>query len=87
MSCFMTGGPGKEHGTNTSSPTGRIQEKTKGGTTSPTYLPESSSLKFILAEQHMCHQQGAGVRMTGQNIWKLTLITIESRTVSQEAEQ
>ena len=33
---FMTGGPAMEHGTNKPPPTGRIQERSKGDTTSPT---------------------------------------------------
>ena len=33
MSCFMTGGPGKEHGTNKPPPTGRVWERSKGETT------------------------------------------------------
>ena len=36
MSCFTTGGPGKEHGTNKPPPTGRVQERSKGDTTYPT---------------------------------------------------
>ena len=36
MNCFMTGGPGKEHGTNKPSPTRRVQERSKGDTTCPT---------------------------------------------------
>ena len=36
MSCFMTGGPGKEHRTNKPPPTGRVQERSKGDTTCPT---------------------------------------------------
>ena len=36
MSYFMTGGPGKEHGTNKLPPTGRVQERSKGDTTCPT---------------------------------------------------
>ena len=32
MHCFMTGGPGKEHGTN-KPPTGRVRERSKGDTT------------------------------------------------------
>ena len=32
----MTGGPGKEHGTNKPPPTGRVQERPKGDTTCPT---------------------------------------------------
>ena len=33
MSCFTTGGPGKEHATNKPPPTGRVQERSKGDTT------------------------------------------------------
>ena len=36
MNCFMTGGPGKEHGTNKPPSTRRVQERSKGDTTSPT---------------------------------------------------
>ena len=32
MSCFITGGPGKEHETNEPPPTGRVQERSKGDT-------------------------------------------------------
>ena len=33
MSCFTTGGPGKEHGTNKPPPTRRVQERSKGDAT------------------------------------------------------
>ena len=36
MSCFRTGGPGKEQGTNKPAPTRRVQERSKGDTTCPT---------------------------------------------------
>ena len=36
MSCFTTGGPGKEHRTNKPPSTGRVQKTSKGGTTCPT---------------------------------------------------
>ena len=36
MSCFTTGGPAKEHGTNKPPPSGRIRERSKGDTTCPT---------------------------------------------------
>ena len=36
MSCFMTGGPGKEQGTNKPPPTRRVRERSKGDTTCPT---------------------------------------------------
>jgi len=32
MSCFTTGGPGKEHGANKPPPTGKIQQRSKRGT-------------------------------------------------------
>ena len=36
MNCSMTGGPGKEQGTNKPPPTRRVQERSKGDTTCPT---------------------------------------------------
>ena len=36
MSCFKTGGPAKEQGTNNPPSTGRVQERSKGDTTGPT---------------------------------------------------
>ena len=36
MSCFTTGGPGKEQGTNKPPPTRRVRERSKGDTTCPT---------------------------------------------------
>ena len=36
MSCFQTGGPGKDHRTNKPPPTGRVQERSKCDTTYPT---------------------------------------------------
>ena len=36
MSCFMTGGPGKEHRTNKPPPNGRVQERSNSDTKCPT---------------------------------------------------
>ena len=33
VTCFMTGGPGKEHGTKNPPPTGRVRERSKGDAT------------------------------------------------------
>ena len=44
MSCLMTGGPGKEQGTNKPPPTGRVKERTKGDTTCPTTSQNPSLL-------------------------------------------
>ena len=59
---FTTGGPGKEHGTNKSPPTGKTQERSKGDTTS--HLPEFS-VASILAEQCVHHLEGP----LSQNDW------------------
>ena len=58
ISCFMTGGPGKEHRTNKPPPIGRVQERSKGDTNMSDHLPESFSLASILAEQGVHHQEG-----------------------------
>ena len=74
MSNFMTEDPSEEESTNKPSPAGRIQERSKEDASpyaSPyplgmpvhTHLPESSSLKAILAEDH---QEGSWVRIIGQ---------------------
>ena len=76
MSCFLTGHPGKEHGTN-KPPTGRVggtlphQEssgKVKMRQHMSNHLPESFSLALILAEQGVHHQEG----LLSQNDWLKT---------------
>ena len=62
MSCFTTGDPGKEHRTNRPPPTGKVQERSKGDTTS--HLPEFS-VASILAEQCVHHLEGP----LSQNDW------------------
>ena len=52
MSCFMTGGPGKEHRTNNPLPTTRVQKRSKRHHMCD-HLPES--LASILAEQGVHH--------------------------------
>ena len=54
MSCFTTGGPGKEHGANKSPPTGRVQ-KVKRRHHMSEHRPESFSLASILAEEGVYH--------------------------------
>ena len=56
MSCFMTGDPDKEYGTNKPPPTGRVWERSKGDTAS-VHFPESLLLASILAERCVCHQE------------------------------
>ena len=66
MSYLTRKGPGKEHGTNKTPSTGRVQERSKGYTTCPTNLPESSWLESILAEQCVHHQERPWVRKMDQ---------------------
>ena len=56
MSCLMTGGPGKEHGTNKPPPTGRVQERSKGDTTCPTtqsHSPNPEATKLLICLKEM----------------------------------
>ena len=70
----MTGGPDKEHGTNKSPPTGRIQETSEKHAMYPTGLLESSLLASILAKQGVHRQEGLS-----QNDWlKMTQKLIPS---------
>ena len=64
MSCFMTGGPDKEHGTN-KLPSTKSSRKVKRRHHMSNHLPESFSLASILAEQGVHHQEGLWVRMIG----------------------
>ena len=65
MSYFMTGSPGKEHGTEKSTQTGRIRGRSKGDAMCPTTSQNSSCLASTLAEQQVHHQEGPCVKMTG----------------------
>ena len=66
MSCFMTGDPDKEYGTNKPPPTGRVRERLKGDTCVSIHFPESVSLASILAEWCVRHQERLWIRMIGQ---------------------
>ena len=66
MSCFMTGDPGKEHGTNKPPPTGRVRERSERKHRVSVHFPESLSLAPILAERCVHHQEGLWIRRTGQ---------------------
>ena len=61
----MTGGPGKEHGTNKQPPTRRVQQRSKGDTTCLTTSQNPSLLTSTLAEQGMHHEEGLSVRVIG----------------------
>ena len=87
MCCFMTGGPGKEHGTNKPPPTGRVQERSKGDTTCQTTSQNPSHwLPSWLSN-------ACTTRKDSESDWLIrdhpeTIpITIKPKTVSHIAEQ
>ena len=86
MSCFTTGGPGKEHGTNKPTTNWKSSGKVKRRHHMSDHLPESFSLASILAEQGVHHQEGFWVRMIGYRP-EINPITIKPQTTSHMAEQ
>ena len=78
MSCFVTGDPDKEYGTNNPPPTRRVWERS-------VYFPESLSLASILAERCVHHQERLWIRMIGQSP-ETNPITIKPNTASHMAE-
>ena len=57
MSCFTTGGPGKEHGTNKPSPTWRVQERSKNDAACPA-TPRILLAGIRLGQTSVHHQEG-----------------------------
>ena len=77
MSHFTTGGPGKEHGTHKSLPTGRIGKgRKRRGRASPRVLPESSLLESMSAERWGRPQEGPWVRKIGHRQPETNPLTI-----------
>ena len=79
MSCFKTGGPSKEHGTNKPPPTGRVQERSKGDTTYPT----TSQNPFLW---HPSWLNKACTTWLAKDNMETNPITIKPETGSQVAE-
>ena len=85
MSCFTTGGPGKERRTNKPPPTRRVQERSKGDTTCLT------TSRILLSGIHLGWTRHAPPgRTLNYNDWLKTPetnpITIKSKTVSHVTE-
>ena len=85
MSCFTTGGPGKEQGTNKPPPTGRVQERSKGETTSLT-TSQNPSLWHSSWLNKAC-----ATRKDSESEWLAkdnpeTTITIKPKTASHVTE-
>jgi len=80
----MTGGPGKEHGTNKPPPTGRVRERSKAGATCPT--PPRILSGIHLVKQGLHHQEGLWVRWLAKDNPETNPITIKPGTASHVAE-
>ena len=87
----MTGGPGKEHGTNEPRSTGIIQERSKGErkcqSICSTNLPESFLLESILAAWCGTTRKDPESEWLARDHLKTNPITIKPETVSHRAEQ
>ena len=87
MSCFMTGGPGKEQGTNKPPPTRRVRERSEGDTTCPT-TSQNPSLWHPSWLNKVCT-----TRKNSESEWlakdnpETSPITIKPRTASHVTEQ
>ena len=84
MSCFTTGGPGKEHGTNKPPPTGRVQERLKSDTTCPTTSQNPSRWHPSWLNKSRKDSESEGLVKDNP---ETNLITIKPETASRMAEQ
>ena len=88
MSSFMTGGPGKEHGTKKPPPTRRIRERSKGNT-SLYVLPTSQNPRWNpswLSDAHATRKDPESEWLARDNR-ETNPITIKPETASHVAEQ
>ena len=87
VSCFTTGGPGKEHGMSKPPPTGSVRERSKGDTTCPTISLNSSCW------HPSCLSNACTTRKDPESEWlvrdnpETNPFTIKPKTVSQVAEE
>ena len=83
MSCFMTGGPGKEHRTNMPPPTWRVQKRSKSDTICPTTSQNPSRW-----HPSWPNKRAPPGRTLSQKDWLKTTqtnpITIKPKTVAEQ---
>ena len=87
MSCFTTGGPGKEHGTNKPPPTGRVRERLKGDTTCPTTSQNPSHWHPSWLNKACTTRKDSESEWSAKDNPETNPITIKPETVSHAAEQ
>jgi len=85
MSCFRTGGSGKEHGTNKPPPTERVQERSKGDTTCPT-TSQNPSLWHPSWLNKACTRKDSESEQLAKDNRETNPITIKPETASHVAE-
>ena len=86
MSCFMTGGPGNEHGTNKPPPTGRVQERSKEDTTCPSTTQNPLWYPSWLNKACTTSKDSESEQLAKDNL-ETNPITIKPKTASHVTEQ
>ena len=87
MSCFTTGGPGKEHGTNKSPPSGRVQERSKRNCTCLTTSQNHSHWHPSWMNKACTTKKDSESEWLAKDNPETNPITIKPETVSHMAEQ
>ena len=87
MSCFTTGGPGKEQGTNKPPPTRRAQERSKGDTTCPTTSQNPSLWHPSWLSKTCTTRKDSESEWLAKDNPETNPITIKPETASHAAEQ
>ena len=87
MSCFTTGGPAKEHGTNKPPPTGRIWERSKGDTKCPTTSQSPSLWRPSWLNKAGTTRKDAESEWLAKDNPETNPVTIKPETASYVAEQ
>ena len=87
MSCFTTGGPGKEHRANKPPPTERVQERSKGDTTCPTTSQNPSCWHPSWLNKACTTRKDSESEWLAKDNPETNPITIKPETMSHVAQQ
>lgn len=87
MSCFRTGGPGKEQETNKPPPTGRVRERSKSDTTCPTTSQNPSHWHPSWLNKACATRKDPESEQLAEDNPETNYITIKPETASPKAVQ
>ena len=87
MSCFTTGDPDKEYGTNKPPPTGRVQERSKSDTTCPTASQNPPLWQPSWLNKACTTRKDSESEWLAKDNWETNPITIKPETESHVTEQ